>query len=280
LETTPVINPLIWVQSATYGMTMHGQRERMHMVGKEIAKINAIEHRKSLGMLVQAHEVKIIKDKPQLMADKKMFKEMPIEFVDISKKLQILADKQGGALLKIGKEFHANVVFGNPLPGMKKVIECSLVCHGHDSERRTDSYEMTPSGFPRNSILGKESRFNILVEDGEDGLGHLKEELLFETYNSSPLVVITKALYGHPVDLRRNIDVTKVIQEFVKGRRLYIGTDVNLDDLLSNPCPGVKKTLRINYVTRGFQGAIRVREKDDHLSATLELGYPPIPPPE
>jgi hypothetical protein len=77
---------------------MHGQRERIHMVSKEIAKINAIEHRRSLGMLVQAHEVKVIKDKPQLVADKKMFKEMPIEFVDISKKLQILADKQGGAL--------------------------------------------------------------------------------------------------------------------------------------------------------------------------------------
>ena len=186
------------------------------MVSKEIAKINAIEHRRSLGMLVQAHEVKHIKDKPALVDLKRRFKEMPIKFVDISEKMQAIADQKGaGGVLKLGKIFQPNMVFGNPHPGEMKLLECSLICHGHDSERRTDSYEMTPSGYPRNVILGKESRFNIIAADGPDGKGILEEELVFETYNSSPLIVITNALYGHPSDLKRNIDVTTIVQEYV-----------------------------------------------------------------
>lgn len=62
------------------------------------------------------------------------------------------------------------------------------------------------------------------------------------------------------------------------GRKLHISKEVDLDALLTNPCPGVKKSLKVKYVTRGFQGAMRVREKNDCLSALLELGYPPIPP--
>jgi len=131
-------------------------------------------------------------------------------------------------------------------------------------------------------ILGKNSRFNIVAHDNEKGVdpttSSLEEDLVFSTYAASPLIVVTKGLYGHPTDLKRNIDVTSQIQLFVKGRSLIIPKEIDLDELLQNPCPGVKKTLRVEYVTRGFQGTIRVREKNDYLSAALELGYPPLPP--
>ena len=40
----------------------------------------------------------------------------------------------------------------------------------------------------------------------------------------------------------------------------------------------LQKHLRVSYMTRGFSGSIRIREKDDLLVATVELGYPPIKP--
>ncbi len=52
---------------------------------------------------------------------------------------------------------------------------------------------------------------------------------------------------------------------------------MNLDKIFTNPCRGLKKQLKISYLTRGFSGAIRIREKDDLLVAAVELGYPPIP---
>lgn len=281
LQTTPIINPLIFVENATYGMTLSGRRERIQMLNKELGKIAAIKHRRSMGMLVQASEIKYLKMEDSLKADKKMFQEMELKHIDISFKLQRIIDIGGGAELRLekGGRFDPNAHFGNPDPGKKKLLEVSLICHGHDSERRTDSYEMTPSGYPRNMILGRESKFNIIAEDDKGSkTSSLGESLVFSTYAANPLIVITNALYGHPTDLVRNIDVTAQIQEFVKGRSLVVPKEVNLDELLQNPCPGVKKRLYIEYVTRGFQGCIRVREKDDFLIAALELGYPPIPP--
>ena len=51
-----------------------------------------------------------------------------------------------------------------------------------------------------------------------------------------------------------------------------------MDKIFTNPCRGLQKHLKINYMTRGFSGSIRIREKDDLLVATVELGYPPIKP--
>jgi len=276
IDTTPVINPLIFVESATYGLTVSGQRERMYKLGKQLAVISAIEHRKSLGMLVQAEEIKYISKKEEIIEDRRLFKEMELAFFDVTDKMQKISDKQGGAVLRLDKKLFNAMAFGDPKPGAKKLIECSLICHGHDSERRTDSYEMTPSGFPRNLILGKNSRFNILTSAD----GKLEEDLIFETYNASPLIVVTKALYGHPTDLTRCIDVSAITQKFVVGRTFTIDPEINLDELFSNPCPGAKKNLVVEYVTRGFQGSIRVRERNNCLGACLELGYPPIPPRE
>jgi hypothetical protein len=53
---------------------------------------------------------------------------------------------------------------------------------------------------------------------------------------------------------------------------------VDLNAAFGDPCPGVSKILRISYVTRGFTGALRVREKEDLLVAAVELGYTLTPP--
>ena len=55
----------------------------------------------------------------------------------------------------------------------------------------------------------------------------------------------------------------------------FILTSVNLDGMFGDPCIGVRKVLKINYVTRGFTGAVRVREQNDCAVASVELGFPP-----
>ncbi len=43
-----------------------------------------------------------------------------------------------------------------------------------------------------------------------------------------------------------------------------------------DPCPGRKKQLKIEYMSRGLTGNLRVREREDCLVANVALGYPPI----
>ena len=45
-----------------------------------------------------------------------------------------------------------------------------------------------------------------------------------------------------------------------------------------DPCPGTRKQLTVEYITRGFNGNLRIRERDGFLVAALELGYAPLPP--
>ena len=157
-----------------------------------------------------------------------------------------------------------------------KLLEVQIVCQGHDSEKQTDSREVTLSGHPRNFITGKAARFCIPVRDEkETGRGVLTHSLRFDTSNSHPIIIVTKALYGYLSNLSKVIDVTATVQGMVEGRFLLIDKDLDLDKAFTNPCRGLKKQLKIEYTTRGFSGSLRIREKDDTLTATIELGYPP-----
>ena len=128
----------------------------------------------------------------------------------------------------------------------------------------------------RNFIMGKQTKFIIPVADDLTGKGIMQESLLFNTNNVLPLMRINRAMYGNPRDMKQLIDVTVEVQNLVNGRLLRIGTNVDLLKLFGDPCPGVPKFLRVEYVALGFVGCMRVREKDDTLVAALELGYPPI----
>ena len=92
--------------------------------------------------------------------------------------------------------------------------------------------------------------------------------------------------------MSKTFDVTTAIQNLVTGKvfRLkseyvclfYMGyivmkwqCSVNLDGMFGDPCIGVRKVLKIRYVTRGFTGAVRVREHNDCAVAAVELGFPP-----
>lgn len=216
-----------------------------------------------------------------MIAERDALKDCEPRSIDITKKVQRIGEQQGGLVLKLDrKSFDPNFVFGNPLPGVKKLLEVSILCHGHDSESQTDSNEVTESGYPRNFIMGKQAKFLIPVVDDMSGQGIMTESLTFNTNNVLPLMRINRAMYGNPRDLKQLIDVTVEVQKLVIGRFLKISTHADLYKLFGDPCPGVPKYLRVEYVALGFKGSLRVREKDDLLVAALELGYPPLAAPD
>ena len=284
LEFSPTIKPLIFVLSATYGITPTGRKTRMDELRRSIKKIETIEHRKANGQHPNQEELKLLLQKDTMKSDFELLRDAEIGFVDIRDKVQRLAD-QGGHILEWHKDrFDANAAFGNPQPGKPKLLELSLESPGHDAERETDSQEMTASGHPRNFITNKSGKFCIAVRDIE-GAGHsaqlpygrLRETLLFQTNQSAPTIFITRATYGILSDPQRVVDVTLEVQTMVRGKILHIGPEVDLDAAFSkDPCPGMRKQLRICYVTRGFIGAVRVREKEDLFITNVELGYPPV----
>lgn len=80
---------------------------------------------------------------------------------------------------------------------------------------------------------------------------------------------------GRFLEIDRKYEVTAVV--LCRGE-CFVFRRLNLDKLFTNPCRGLRKQLKIDYLTRGFSGSIRVRERNDLLVATVELGYPPVPP--
>lgn len=111
--------------------------------------------------------------------------------------------------------------------------------------------------------------------------GLMQESLVFQTDYVSPLIVVKRATYGELGDLNKCIDVTREVQYQVRGRALDINTDVDLHKLFhKDPSPGRRKQLEVSYIMRGFMGNLRVREKNDCLVAGIQLGYPPVPPPD
>ncbi len=284
LEFSPTIKPLIFVLSATYGITPQGRRTRMDEIRKSLKKIEQIEHRRANGQHPSREESILLFKKPELLSDFEMLRDAEVGFVDIRDKVQRLAD-QGGPMLEWHMDrFDANAAFGNPQPGKPKLLEISLESPGHDSERETGSAEMTGSGHPRNFITNKSAKFCVAVKD-VPGKGHsstlafgqLRETLCFKTDQAAPTIHITRATYGVLSDPERLVDVTLEVQSMVKGKILHIGTDVDLTSAFSkDPCPGMRKQLRVCYVTRGFVGNVRVAEKDDLFITNIELGYPPV----
>lgn len=276
IETSPTIAPLILVQSAFYGVTPTGRKDHVAHIKRELRKIYAIETKIKLGMIISPDEMFFLRKKEALEEEKRIFQNIPINFIDISKKVQTLADEGGSCLFIDKKTFDPNSSFSNPSKGNHKLLEINVLCYGHDSERQTDSKDMTGSGHPRNFITRKNARFIISVHDHPTSTrGIMSESIKFATDYSAPLIYVSKAIYGNFDDLSKCIDVTSDVQALVKGRFLRIERNVNLDALFSDPCPGRRKQLKIEYSARGFMGNIRVHEKNDFLAAKLEIGFPP-----
>eukprot|EP01042_Synura_sphagnicola_P003486 gene3486-4331_t len=197
LTSNALVSPLLLIESATYGLSASAKKERLHNLAKDIGRCDIIEHRSEMAEL----------------------QNIPVGFQDVTSQLQRVADQQGGLSLVLEKGvFDPNAVFGNPLPGHRKILEANVLCPGHDSEARAESHEISRSGVPINFIMRKRERFLAAVVDDESGVGQLTESLQLETHNALPLLQIDRAMYECIDDKKKAFDVTSVMQSFVKGR--------------------------------------------------------------
>eukprot|EP01039_Chlorochromonas_danica_P004092 gene4092-4478_t len=267
LASIPRIAPILFVKKAIYGMTPRTRKEQLDKLNKEIHQIERLEHLQSQGIILESSDYKLLLSKNKLMEMKNEILQTPCRFYDITKKIQEIIDIQQKAknqsqLILLSYQFDPNFNFGNPCPGYPKIIEIELDCPGHDSEKLTKSEDMTETGYSTNSITIKQGYFNVLVYDEiETGKGKMQESIEFQINSDNTRYIM---------------DVTANIQALTHGEALTIPKGTNLTKLFRNdPSPGRKKQLRISYISRGYRGNLRIREKDDYLVAGLELGYPP-----
>ena len=117
ISASPTVAPIIYVQTATYGITPTARRDHLDSIQKKLKKIAFMEHRIREGFRVPPEDMKLFKTKKALVEEKELFNRLPTNFVDISVKMQILADKGGIKLFLDKDSFDPNAVFGNTSPG-------------------------------------------------------------------------------------------------------------------------------------------------------------------
>lgn len=275
IDPVPVVAPLVFVGSAFYGVTPTGRKAKLDEVSRVLRQIYRIEHRLSDGIAVSIEEQDLLLLKDDMLDLRTGLQNQPTAFKGVTDILQLLVEKEGGMSVRIDSGTDLNQLFGgNPLPG-HKLLEVHITCGGCDSERRTQTSEITQSASRLNFITAKNADYLIPVRD-ENGCGTLAESLIYETNTSAPFISVTKAVYGHLERMDKVMDVTQEMQSLVTGRLLRVDPEkTNLETLFKrDPAIGLRKQLRIDYETFGFRGSVRVREKSDRLSCPVTLGYP------
>ena len=72
LEAKPVISPIIFIVSATYGMTPTGRNERLLAINKLLSRADITARKLNMGELTKKEDRKILRNKPALLAEKKV----------------------------------------------------------------------------------------------------------------------------------------------------------------------------------------------------------------
>jgi hypothetical protein len=130
LESSPTVQPLIFVTSAYYGVTPTGRRDHLHNLDKKMRIITQIEHRIAEGMVVRPMDLLYLKNKDKIVAEKKIFQNLECKFVDVTTKMQTICDGGGFKLFLDKKKFDPNYLFGNPSENNYKLLEMNLECQG------------------------------------------------------------------------------------------------------------------------------------------------------
>ncbi|CAM9967797.1 unnamed protein product [Ectocarpus sp. 4 AP-2014] len=166
ISCTPMLAPLILVESATYGQTREGIDERLQLVQRELSDLFAIQNRKDIGMPLSREDNKRLMGLRPLISDLEYLKKLTPRYVDIRARLQARVEEHGGGLLEFAAaQTDVNQLFGNPIPGKRKELRVRYLVVGHDSERLTSLEETTSSGYPRNFILQRQGQ--VVVQGGE-----------------------------------------------------------------------------------------------------------------
>ncbi|CAN0282227.1 unnamed protein product, partial [Ectocarpus fasciculatus] len=166
ISCTPMLAPLILVESATYGQTREGIDERLQLVQRDLSDLFAIQNRKDIGLPLSREDNRRLMGLRPLIGDLEYLKKLTPRYVDIRARLQARVEEHGGGLLEfVAAQTDVNQLFGNPMPGKRKELRVRYLVVGHDSERLTSLEETTSSGYPRNFILQRKGQ--VVVQGGE-----------------------------------------------------------------------------------------------------------------
>eukprot|EP00903_Cladosiphon_okamuranus_P020991 g19283.t1 len=277
ISCTPMLAPLILVESATYGQTREGIDERLQLVQRELSDLFAVQNRKDMGMPLSRDENKRLMGLRPLIADLEYLKTVTPRYVDVRACLQARVEEFGGGVLElVAAKIDANQLFGNPLPGKKKELRVRYLVVGHDSERLTSLEETTSSGYPRNYILQRKGEVVVQAWDDRMKRGILENDVLVYSPKVLSVVEILTSSYGHPRNATKTYDISSKLRQMIErqgGEKLVIDCKTDLVKLFDEPCRGVRKKIKITYVARGLNGMVRVNEIDQHLVADIIVGY-------
>jgi hypothetical protein len=96
----------------------------------------------------------------------------------------------------------------------------------------------------------------------------------------APMLVVNAAVYGHPTDTEKQINVTHIVEARVKslgGSVLAFGTEENLLELFGDPCYPyhTTKVLQIRYTVQEVQSQVSANVGlDGRLSQNVRIGWP------
>ena len=305
----PVVAPQVVILAATYGYTAELIAERKRVLTKELYELQAIRHRRVCGLTVSREQNKRLRKMPELQQRLKRLATIRPGSTDVLDVVQRRIETHGGGNLlflngrdpepipewaKTGIDRDGdgdvdaddldalddvNALFGDPTPDQPKLLDIKYLIMGHDSDKQTSDDELTRSGYPRNYIRGQDGRVTVEAENDDYGRAYLETTILLGAPPTLPVLEVRRATYGHCTDLTKMFDVTQEVRKIADaqgGFRLDITPDDDLERLFRDPCPGIRKQLKIGYMVRGFSGTLRLDEHPmNHLRASLRIGYPP-----
>jgi hypothetical protein len=274
------------IDKATYGLTPEGINEKKREIQLELYTLTAIQNRKSLGLPVSVEDNSRLLNAngtpriPHLQKKLESASSLKQGYIDVTGHVQRRVAECGGGRIDFRVSEDLNSTFGaNPNPGFPKQLRITYTVLGHDSERTTQSAEITyPSGYPRNYIMPRDDYLSKDAVENKAGEANLLEAVYVECPKVLSTLEITQGFYGKMSNYRKVFDVTAELRQLSSmqgGNKLKISDTDDLAVLFRDPARGVRKELKLSYTIRGFSGCMRIEERDNYLSSTIQIGYAP-----
>ncbi|KAF0698661.1 Aste57867_10755 [Aphanomyces stellatus] len=212
---------------------------------------------------------------------------------DVTTLLQTRVDDEAvpGSQLRLDTDTNLNLLFGDPCPGVPRVlvleyallgygstfVECSETTQASVGESATDDEIIKKgNGQCRNFCKRKTDKLRVAVT----AEGFVSTPIVISSHEIFPSLLIARAFFGHPTNTLKTFDVTEPIGVLAaKGnaaKALAIPRTLDLISAFGDPCRGIRKALTINYQVLGMGGTLVLHVNEtNRLPATLVVGYPP-----
>lgn len=201
-------------------------------------------------------------DKKSAKAKKTSIRCLDSETVIVTDEVRGLVDSCGGYTIDVYK---GNDIFTTALSRMK------LIPHFRE---RFKNKEL---------VLEIECRIHEKLKNIKiytDGKHIITKDFSVNARPAEPMLTINAAVYGHPTDTERQVNVKHIVEKRVKslgGSMLAFETNENLLDLFGDPCYPyhTTKVLQIRYAVKEVRSQVSACVGlDGRLSQNVRIGWP------